>query len=103
MHENKDILGCVKVTASKITESIDFVCTKIGEEIIVTAKSLSSTIIEAGRIGEDVNVTAQSMVQRPRFSCSVICSLGVETEYYFMVQEGAFILIDGRKFGLVDV
>lgn len=56
--------------------------------------------VSLSRIGEDINASASRIGNGLNVSCSVICSIGVDSGYYFLVQEGLFILSDGKKFEL---
>lgn len=101
MYGNHDSVGCLQVTASRIGYGLELACQRIGEDIDMSLTRVGGDLsLSIERVGGDLMVDALRLNKSLSVTCSVVCSTDMDEGYYFLVQEGLFILSDGKKFAL---
>jgi hypothetical protein len=80
---------------------LELACQRIGEDIDVSLTRVCGDLsLSIERVGGDLMVDTLRLNKSLSVTCSVVCSTGMDDGYYFLVQEGLFILSDGKKFAL---
>jgi hypothetical protein len=80
---------------------LELACQRIGEDIDVSLTRVGIDLsLSLERVGGDLMVDTLRLNKSLSVTCSVVCSTGMDDGYYFLVQEGLFILSDGKKFAL---
>lgn len=69
---------------------------KLGNPLIIKSSKIdNSTNFRTNKLGDSLNITCNKVSNNIVFTCSVVVE--ASTDMVFLVQEGVFILSDGKK------